>query len=430
MMAAAGEFRPLGQGDDLEALFDLRTRAFGPSAADERRQWQAETEHVVGERRYFAVFDGNRIIAAARVHDMIQWWHGRPLPMAGVATVMVAPEDRGRGAGRHLMTELLAEITRRGYPLSALYPATTALYRPLGWEIAGNADTAVLPSRALRSLSPPDVTQPGTAPLRRAQPQDAAEVIRVLGRNHEMARDCGPVTRDEATVRRFLADPDWYCYLAPDGFLAYRWHGHSEIFVERAVAVSEATTRALWGIVSSHGSIARTVRAHVGSGDPIWWLTRERDIEVSKDTWMLRAVDPAAAIAGRGFPPGTEVTAWIRLEDAALPANSGLWTLEVSGGKGALTRSVAPAGRTGGTGNDSSGTGGTGTGGSENGGSENGGSADGGAVTVGARGFAAMFAGIPLATLRRAGLAVGGDPGTDPALDAPFAAASFLLDHF
>ena len=35
-----------------------------------------------------------------------------------------------------------------------------------------------------------------------------------------------------------------------------------------------------------------------------------------------------------------------------------------------------------------------------------------------------------MATLRAAGLAAGGDPHTDAALDAAFAAQSYLLDYF
>jgi len=48
----------------------------------------------------------------------------------------------------------------------------------------------------------------------------------------------------------------------------------------------------------------------------------------------------------------------------------------------------------------------------------------------GARGLAALYAGTPVATLRRAGLADGGSPAADAALDAAFAANPFMLDAF
>jgi hypothetical protein len=52
------------------------------------------------------------------------------------------------------------------------------------------------------------------------------------------------------------------------------------------------------------------------------------------------------------------------------------------------------------------------------------------ALALGARGFAALYAGTAMATLRRAGLAAGGDPGGDAALDGAFAVSSFMLDYF
>ena len=47
-----------------------------------------------------------------------------------------------------------------------------------------------------------------------------------------------------------------------------------------------------------------------------------------------------------------------------------------------------------------------------------------------ARGLAALYAGTPVATLRRAGLADGGSPAADAALDGAFAATPFMLDGF
>jgi len=51
-------------------------------------------------------------------------------------------------------------------------------------------------------------------------------------------------------------------------------------------------------------------------------------------------------------------------------------------------------------------------------------------LALGARGLAALYAGTPVATLRRAGLADGGSQDADAALDGAFAATPFMLDGF
>jgi hypothetical protein len=169
-------------------------------------------------------------------------------------------------------------------------------------------------------------------------------------------------------------------------------------------------------MIASHSSIAQTVRASAGPADPVQWLTTDPDVRLSsRKAWMLRVVDAAAAVAGRGFPAGIELTTVLRLADPDRPAHDGWWTLDIGGSKGTL----APAGpaaaglaRAGTTplapGRPTSAP----------------------PLALGPRGFAALYAGTPLATLRRAGLAAGGDPGGDAALDAAFGADPFLLEFF
>jgi Sterol carrier protein domain len=81
-----------------------------------------------------------------------------------------------------------------------------------------------------------------------------------------------------------------------------------------------------------------------------------------------------------------------------LPANAGRWRLEVADGRGSLQPADSRPATA--------------------------------AIRLGARGFAALFAGAGTGPLRLAGLATGGDPAADDALDTAFTGQAFLLDEW
>ena len=129
----------------------------------------------------------------------------------------------------------------------------------------------------------------------------------------------------------------------------------------------------------------------------------ERDATIAKRSmWMLRLVDAPSAIAARGFPPAVSVSVPLEVRDEARPGNAGRWQLTVDDGKGALVADGAVSSA----------------------------AAAAGALTIGPRGLAALYAGTPAGTLRRSGLASGGSPDDDAALDAAFAATAYMLDDF
>jgi predicted acetyltransferase len=323
--------------------------------------------------------------------------------MAGVAGVKVAPEERGRGVGRALMMSLIPEMGRRGYPLSALYPATVPLYRSLGWEFAGGMYETTVPTSALATLTGPDeaaASSRAVSDLRRCGPADSAAVVETLDRVHLALGGCGPATHAPDLVATWLDDADNFAYLADDGFLNYCWDdGHDTVQVDLLVAASAATARAFWRILSSHGSMADTVRACLAPDDPVSWLTREEAAATRQvQGWMLRCLDAPAAVAARGFPAATTVSVRVELSDQVVPANSGSWELEITGGNGQLTPAVSS--RT-------------------------------PALRLGSRGFAALYGGVPLSTLRRAGLASGGSAAADDTLDTAFGGRpAYMLTAF
>ena len=402
------EIRPLTPDDDMDAQLDLGQRAFGVYAPAQRENWSYLASLRVSQGMFLGAFIAGQPAGAAILHDMRQWWHGRAVRCAGVASVKVAPEQRGKGVGRRLMISILELIAERGYPLSALYPATMPLYRSLGWELAGAMYQATVPARSLRSLMPPDAASAATsgapAPeVRRAGRDDAAAVTEVIGRCHQATRDCGPLTWDLEPTAHWLSREDTYAYLTDDGYAAYRWADGNEIlFVERVHGASPETVRALWSVIASHAPVADTIRARIAPADPFWWLTHERDAALTKRSmWMLRVVDAPAAIAARGFPAAVSVTVPLVISDHTRPGNSGRWELTVTDGSGILipnARGILPAAPP--------------------------------ALQLGARGLAALYAGTPVAALRLAGLASGGSPDTDAALDAAFAATAFMVDDF
>jgi predicted acetyltransferase len=408
--------RPITGDDDMAAQLDLGQRAFGVYSAGQRAGWSYLAGLRAGQGLFLGAFAGGVPAGAAMIHDMRQWWLGRAIPCAGIASVKVAPEYRGGGIGRRLMTALLDTVAERGYPLSALYPATMPIYRSLGWELAGGRYRATVPARSLRTLVSPDTAvQLGGAAapgIRRAGPDDTAEVIAVIGRAHQAARDAGPLTWDEGPTGQWLSDPDRYSYLAgDDGYACYGWggDGHDNLVVERVHAVTQEALRALWSVIASHSSVARTLTALTAPDDPFWWLTAERDATITKRSmWMLRVVDAPGAIAARGFAPAVSVTVPLEVHDQARPANSGRWQLTVADGKGALIPDgpAIPDGPVSAGGSPAV------------------------PLRLGARGLAALYAGTPAGTLRLSGLASGGSQDDDAALDAAFAATAYMLDDF
>ena len=307
------------------------------------------------------------------------------------------------------MTELLDLIAARGYPLSVLYPATMPIYRSLGWELAGGQAPVHRPgalaaraARAGRGGARRGSGSPGRARSAGLGPADAARVIGIIGESHRSARDAGPVTWDEGPAAEWLCRADLYTYLAgeaaDDGFAAYQWGG-DDLWVERVHARSPQALRALWSVIASHSSTADNVTGLTAPADPFWWLTRERDATITRRSmWMLRVVDLPAAIAARGFPAAVRASVPLEVSDQARPGNAGRWQLTVTDGTGSLT--------------------------------QNGSVSSPAPLQLGPRGVAALYAGTPLATLRLAGLASGGSPDADAALDAAFAAAPYMLDDF
>src|SRR5680860_839419 len=385
------ELRDLTSADHDQA-FAVRTASFGKLDASMRQWWNSLQDELIAARRAIGVFDGRRLVALAKARSFQQFWGGRPVPMSGIAGVVVLPEYRGRGVGSLMMRALAERSVELGDSVSALYPATLAPYRRAGWEIVGAQNRISIDAHLLRGLDRSGVRpRPGS----RAD----ASLVRDLLTEHYVGQNAsGPKLLSTAEIEEALTDAESFSYLTDSGFVFYTWH-EQDLLVTCMAASTEASARALWSVVGSGSSVAKRVHAYVSADDPIHLLLPE---EVNKATrharWMLRILDARRAVAARGFPADVSGSATFSLTDPLLPGQSGTWLLEVEGGAGLLTGATAARDP----------------------------------VRLGPNGWAALYAGTPVHVLRTAGLLGGGSPeGGDAFLNSAFGGpAPHLLEYF
>ncbi|MFI6237566.1 enhanced intracellular survival protein Eis [Micromonospora sp. NPDC050784] len=325
--------------DDLDAAWELGRFAFG---SDPQPPATPASAAAPGRTRYGAFDDAGRLVGKAVDLHHDQWWSGRAVPAADVAGVAVAPEARGRGVARSLLTALLRGARDRGAAISALYPTVAAPYRACGWEAAGVLRTVDLATAALPRHRPASHLT-----VRAATPADLPAVADVYERVTRHRN--GMLTRRGElfdTADRGLPG-DGVTLVEADGELVgyatwQRGRGYgadSVLTVDEALAVTAEAARELVGVLGSWASVAPTLRVCPLDGDAVSTvlpLESARDHE--RDLWMHRPVDVARAVSTRGWPAHARGAVDFHLTDSLADWNSGTWRLAVADGAAELTR--------------------------------------------------------------------------------------------
>ncbi|RAO10535.1 hypothetical protein MED15_05752 [Micromonospora noduli] len=331
--------------DDLDAAWELGRIAFGSAA----ERHASTTVAVPGMSRYGAFDDSGRLVGKAVDLHHDQWWSDRAVSAADVAGVAVAPEARGRGVARAMLTALLRGAHERQAAVSALYPTVAGPYRACGWEAAGVLRTVDLATAALPRHRPsPDLTvRAGTV----ADLPAVADLYERVARHRN-----GMLTRRGELYDFFAADRglpgDGVTLVEADGELVgyatwQRGRGYgadSVLTVDEALAVTAEAARELVGVLGSWASVAPTLRLCPLDGDAVSTvlpLESARDHE--RDLWMHRPVDVARAVSARGWPTHARGTVDFGLTDPLAEWNTGTWRLTVADGAAELTRIDADA---------------------------------------------------------------------------------------
>ena len=373
--------------DDLPAAWEMTRVAFGIDG-DPPPSWSGDR---AGRLDWGAFDRRGRLVAKCTDRDQGHWFGGRLVPASGIAGVVVAPELRGTGLAGTILRAMLAGARERGAVITTLYRSAPGPYRSLGCEEVGAWTTTAVPASALAELRRPDGID-----LRPAGPGDyprVREIYATVARaGNGLIERSGPLYAD---------DPDQdgvTLAVAPDGTVEgyaswSRDGGYEEtgrVRVDDLIGLTGRATTALLANLGTWSRVAPTVLLRLPEPDPAAFVASLVGTTVERRRpWMLGVLDPAAAVAARGWPRGLAGSVDLRLD-------SGDHRLTLDRGAGRL---------------------------------EPGGS---GAVELTARGLAVLYAGAAgPALLRRAGLLAGGDAEADAFLEAAVAGpAPALLDYF
>ncbi|HUS63600.1 MAG TPA: GNAT family N-acetyltransferase [Kofleriaceae bacterium] len=288
---------------------------------------------------------GGRVAGGLVLLPCGQFYGGRRLDMVGFHAVAIAPERRGGGVGRELMSAAMRELGAAGTPLAALYPATQPIYRSVGFEQAGTFTRRRVPLAAI-PVGSHDLA------LERVL-VDAAQAAELLGPLHRRvcAHD-GSIDRTPWFWRR-LVDPvgqtaATFCVREGGRVTGYlvlgrEWeHGRHvtlELRVRGLVAETPRALERLWTALADDRSLGMdaVLVGPPAPAHPLHFPEQKSSVDFQMQ-WMLRLVDVEAALAGRGYPAGLTAAVAFDVSDDLLEKNRGRFAIEVSGGRAAVSR--------------------------------------------------------------------------------------------
>lgn len=336
-------------GDHAPELFEAAiSRGFHQ---DYRQDEWGYDRAVLEPDRCFGFTVDDRWIATCGAYTRTLTVPGGSVPTAAVSLVTVAPSYRRRGLLNQMMTHQLEDVQRRGVePVALLWASESLIYGRYGYghatprvQISGaTRSTAFLPSVDLGRGSTDEVSQ---------------EEFRAAG--VELHRSLLPARpglfdRDDAWWDLVLHDPERYRDGASalrfalhygaegevDGYAVFRLSaGRSDRAVEvvELDAAGPASYAAVWRYLLDLDLVRKFVRRNAPADEPLRHLvTDQRAITTELlDGTYVRLVDLPAALAARRY--SAEVDVVVAVTDGQLPANDGVFRLQVGPSGGTAT---------------------------------------------------------------------------------------------
>ncbi len=283
--------------------------------------------------------DAGKMTAALELVPFTVWYEGQAVGMGGIGGVSSLPESRRQGNIRALMELSLREMYERGMVLSALYPFSHAYYRQFGYELCCIRRRVQVDFDAFAGFRCDD-------PVRQWMPGEDDAPIRELYEAFAQAANL-PVKREDSHWKHKLGgDPcvtRKYIYLWSDAQgqpSAYAILRAEDVSEGKQLVLDDFACRqpsALRGMFALLRNMGAAYRRFVWKMPP--WIdpntiypepyNAEQHIE---QAGMARVVNVGEALRLLRHPqePGSYA---LRVRDAQLPQNEGVWQVCFDGGE-------------------------------------------------------------------------------------------------
>lgn len=290
-----------------------------------------------GPENYRVVRAAGQPVGGLAILPMGQWFGGERVPMAGIGSLGIAPEWRGRGAASTLLRGVLTELHDGGVALATLYPSTLPVYRKAGFEQAGSTLTNELTLANINLRAPLDLV-----PI-------ATDEWPTLARTRDpwASQQNGAVDRIPFLWRKIVAPygQETHAYQIvrgdrPEGHIIYtQGDRNAPLQVLDWCALGREAGLTLLAFLAGDRAMVATATLRAAPDDPLLYLLPEKCSTIKRaQTWLLRIVDVAGALRARGYPPALTAEVEFAVEDDLLPANNGNFVLRIADRRGEVAR--------------------------------------------------------------------------------------------
>lgn len=335
--------------EDVDRLVAMHLAAFPDDRGVPARKRNFEQNPLGSLDRLRVLEEAGAVVAHAFLFELEVFFGGRAVKTAGIATVGIAPEARGRGLATHLIAAVEAEARARGDALAMLYPYRQGFYRKLGYASVAPYSWVDSSPRAIPHAWVEDARRTPLGSLRAPVAGDMDPIRACYLRAAK--RSTGLLVRPDALwERRLLDDRRHVIVLARDreirGYIAFHHvqgepHADIELRVDELIADDDDARRILFGALGMQRDQVRAVRWRAAQGDPFVMALEDADRDRSDDDDlghtlaavtagpMVKLLDVERAIGARGY--ATDGVASFRV-GVDMPSSS-TFTLRVEDGK-------------------------------------------------------------------------------------------------